>query len=185
MIDIEDRIPAINPAEPDAPGRVRAAPLDPPAPPVPAPPRPAPAPARNPLPTWLLALALCLGLLVLADIGINVARWYRGAPPAPTPGPAGVDGVAIGRAYAPKLVATYATAWDQAAGALETGKTVGDAQKAFQETWAAERAKAFAADVEPGFSRVLAAGQEPADPAQRSAVTRLWRDFAKGLRGGR
>jgi hypothetical protein len=96
-----------------------------------------------------------------------------------------VNGVALGSAYAPVLVAGYADAWAAAAKAIEDGKPVTEAQKVLQETWKDARVKAFKADVQPSFAIVLPEGTEPTDAAKRSQVADLWRSFAKGLRGGR
>jgi hypothetical protein len=90
--------------------------------------------------------------------------------------------LALGRAYAPRLVDTYAEGWLAAAKAIEEGKPVVEAQKALQETWKDARAKVFAAEVQPGLSLVLPEGTEPADPRKRSEVAGLWRAFARGLK---
>ncbi len=96
-----------------------------------------------------------------------------------------VSGVALGRAYAPVLVSSYAEAWVAASKTLEEGKSVADAQKSLQETWRAARVEAFTRDVQPDFALVLPEGTEPADPAKRAQVVRLWRAFARGLKSGR
>jgi hypothetical protein len=102
--------------------------------------------------------------------------------PTPSPSPA-VNGVALGRSFAPVLASSYADGWLAAAKVLEDGKPVADAQKALQETWKEGRTKAFVADVVPGFSVVLPEGAEPASPEKRAQVVELWRSFAKGLKG--
>jgi hypothetical protein len=103
----------------------------------------------------------------------------RAAVPVPA-----VDGVALGKAYAPALAATYGDAWMAAAQALEDGKPVAEAQKALQETWKDGRVKAFTNQVAPGFARVLPEGTEPSSPQQRAQVVALWRAFAQGLKRG-
>jgi hypothetical protein len=105
------------------------------------------------------------------------------AHPAPSPSPA-VNGVALGRSFAPVLASTYADGWLAAAKVLEDGRPVADAQKALQDTWKEGRTKAFLADVVPGFSVVLPEGAEPSSPERRAQVVELWRSFAKGLKGG-
>lgn len=96
-----------------------------------------------------------------------------------------VDGAALGRAYAPVVTATLAEAWLAAAKTLEDGKSVADAQSVLQETWRSGRTDHFKAKVAPEFDRVLAEGKEPKDAEERAAAAKLWRDFAKGLKGGR
>ena len=135
----------------------------------------APAPATRPSVLTPLSILTLAGVLLFTHLH---------APPAAAPHDHAINGVALGKAYAPTLAGTYADAWVAAARALEEGKAVADAQKAMQDTWQAERIAAFKKDVEPGFSLVLPAGTEPTDAARRAEVVRLWRDFAKGLKGG-
>jgi hypothetical protein len=104
------------------------------------------------------------------------------SPPAPV---AAADGVALGRSYAPVLASTYGDGWTAAADSLEKGGAVGDAQKALQDTWRDARERAFAARVTPAFARVLPEGAEPSTPEKRAEVVKLWRDFARGLKGGK
>jgi hypothetical protein len=106
----------------------------------------------------------------------------RPTPPAPV---AAADGVALGRSYAPVLASTYGDGWTAAADSLEKGGTVGDAQKALQDTWRDARERAFAARAVPAFARVLPEGAEPSTPEKRAEVVKLWRDFARGLKGGK
>lgn len=94
-------------------------------------------------------------------------------------------GEALGRAYAPVLVTTYANAWVVAAETLEQGKSIADAQRALQESWKEGRVKAFTAQVQPRFSTVLPDGVEPSDRVKRAQVAELWRSFARGLNEGR
>jgi hypothetical protein len=82
----------------------------------------------------------------------------------PVPGPANVpvvNGLVLGRAYAPVLLSTYGDAWLAAAAALEQGKSVAEAQKALEQTGKDARARAFTAQVAPSFSMVLPEGAEP------------------------
>lgn len=102
---------------------------------------------------------------------------------APVPS-APVDGYKLGRAYAPTLAPALAEGWLAAADAIEAGKSVGEAQEALQSAFKAARVRAFSARVVPEFARVLPEGAEPEDAAARARVARLWRDFARGLRGG-
>jgi hypothetical protein len=111
-------------------------------------------------------------------------RTYHAGASTP-PAPATVDGAALGRAYAPVVVATLADGWNAAADALAAGKTVAEAQAALQKTWSDERSKQFAAAVAPHLAAILPEGAEPADDAQRTKTAELWRAFARGLKGGR
>lgn len=115
----------------------------------------------------------------------GVLLYDRLAPRNDTPVDPTVNGAALGRAYGPVLVATYADAWIAAASTLDEGKSIAEAQKVLQDTWKDGRVKAFKADVQPGFALVLPEGTEPSDPAKRSQVSDLWRAFARGLKGGR
>jgi hypothetical protein len=92
-----------------------------------------------------------------------------------------VSGQALGRAYAPLLLASYSDAWLAAAKALEEGKPVAEAQKTLQDTWKEARVKAFTNHVASSFALILPEGAEPATPEQRTEVVKLWRDFARGL----
>jgi hypothetical protein len=102
----------------------------------------------------------------------------------PRPEPA-INAQALGRSYAPSLVAGYADAWLAAAKALEDGRSVAEAQGTLQESWKDARVKAFREEVAPVFALVLPEGTEPADAAKRAQVALLWRSFAKGLKGAR
>jgi hypothetical protein len=120
-----------------------------------------------------------LAVLVLAGV---VALEHLAHRQAPTPPPVPtVSGQALGRAYAPLLLASYSDAWLAAAQALEEGKPVAEAQKTLQETWKDARVKAFTNHVGSSFARVLPEGAEPTTPEQRAEVVKLWRDFARGL----
>jgi hypothetical protein len=106
--------------------------------------------------------------------------------PAPAPAPApSVEGVVLGKAYAPVLLSTYGDAWQGAAKTLEAGKTVAEAQETLQGMWKEGRVKAFTDHVASSFSLVLPEGVEPTTPEKRAQVVKLWRDFARGLNGGR
>ncbi len=98
---------------------------------------------------------------------------------------AAVDGMALGKAFAPVLTSTYADAWMAAAGDLEHGRSPVEAQKTLQETWKDGRIKAFTTMVAPSFSAVLPEGSEPTSPEHRARVVALWRSFASGLKGGK
>ena len=122
------------------------------------------------------ALVFCLSGVVLYDhLEVHAPRTV-----AP-----GVNGKLLGRNFVGPMAASLGDAWTSAADILEQGKAVGDAQAALQVRWQEGRSKAFAGLVAPEFSRVLKEGAEPADPAQRAAVVKLWRDFAAGLKGAR
>ncbi len=122
--------------------------------------------------------------LLILMIG-GVVAYDHFSPKTPSPSTATVDGKALGRSYAPVVASSLGDGWLAAADALEQGKSTPEAQAALQAAWQAARTKAFAAKVATPFSRVLPEGTEPADPARRAEVVRLWRDFASGLKGGR
>lgn len=99
--------------------------------------------------------------------------------------PALVDGKALGRSFAPLAASALADGWIAAADAMDSGKSVAEAQAILQAAWKEARVKAFAAKVAPALGVVLPEGAEPNDPAKRAEVSKLWRDFAAGLKGGR
>jgi hypothetical protein len=120
-----------------------------------------------------------LVILVLAGVVLFDHLAYHRAP-APPPVPT-VDGQALGRVYAPQLLASYSEAWLAAAKTLEEGKPVAEAQKSLQDTWKDARARAFTSQVGSSFALILPEGEEPATPEKRAQVVKLWRDFALGL----
>ena len=122
-----------------------------------------------------LVVLILVGVVVTDHMGLN----------GPTGPQRAVNGRALGRSYAPMVVANLADAWLAAAEALERGKTVSESQEALQQTWQEARIKAFTTKVAPEFIKVLPEGQEPTDPSSRAEVVRVWRDFAAGLKGGR
>jgi hypothetical protein len=124
---------------------------------------------------WLLLL---MGLALAGVLTFEFVSHRRANPVAPTP-------AALGRAYATTVVVTLADAWVAAADALEKGKTVVEARTALQDGWQAARTKAFVASVAPEFAKVLPEASEPKDNAQRAQAVALWREFARGLKGGR
>ena len=121
-------------------------------------------------------------LMVLA-IGAVVA--YDHFVPREAPEVESINGATLGKKFARTMAPTFADGWLAAANALEQGKSMADAQAALQTTWQTARSQSFAQQVGPEFSRVLPEGAEPTDPTQRAAVVRLWRDFARGLKGER
>lgn len=96
-----------------------------------------------------------------------------------------VSGATLGRGYALVVTSTLGEAWNIAAQAVVDGKSVAEARKDLQDYWLAARTKTFTATVIPEFSKVLPEGTEPKSTEDRAAVAKLWRDFAKGLKGGR
>jgi hypothetical protein len=120
-----------------------------------------------------------LVVLVLAGVVLFDHLTYHRAP-TPPPVPT-VNGQALGRAYAPLLLASYSEAWLAAAKTLEEGKPVAEAQKALQDTWKDARVKAFTNEVGSSFARILPEGEEPTTSEKRAEVVKLWRDFARGL----
>jgi hypothetical protein len=122
-------------------------------------------------------------ILILAGVALfdHVAPYWV---PAHAPEHS-IDGVALGKAYAPVLLSTYGDAWQAAAKTLEEGKPVAEAQKTLQETWKDARVKAFKDHIASSFALVLPEGTEPTTPEKRAQVVKLWRAFAQGLKGGR
>ena len=84
-----------------------------------------------------------LAILLLAGVVVYDHVVTR---PAVAPAPA-VNGTALGKTYAPALLASYADAWTAAAKVLEDGKPIAEAQKTLQETWKEALIKAFTAEV--------------------------------------
>ncbi len=121
-------------------------------------------------------------LLVLVVAGVVA---YDHLMPHEGGGETVVNGKLLGRQFAKVIAASFGDAWQTAAETLEAGKPMADAQASLQTKWQDGRSRAFAAQVAPVFSKVLAEGVEPTDPTQRAAVVKLWRDFATGLKGGR
>lgn len=102
--------------------------------------------------------------------------------PQPAPDPA-APGVAIGRAYAPQLLETYAAAWEKGATQVAAGLSSADVANTFGTDWQKARTDLFNRVLKPELNRVLPEGAPIADQAQRDAVAKLWRDVAAGLRG--
>jgi hypothetical protein len=102
--------------------------------------------------------------------------------PQPAPDPA-APGVAIGRAYAPQLLETYAAAWEKGATQVAAGLSSADVATTFGADWQKARTDLFNRVLKPELNRVLPEGAPIADQAQRDAVAKLWRDVAAGLRG--
>ncbi len=126
------------------------------------------------------------GLLTPVSILVlsGVIAYDRVAPRLIQASAPAINGVALGRTYAPALASAYGDAWIAAARAIDDGKTVAEAQTVLQETWKEARIKSFRSKVLPTFSIVLPEGTEPANPAKRAEVANLWRAFAKGLKQG-
>ena len=122
-------------------------------------------------------------VLVLALGG--VVAYDHLSPHSPAVSPVVVDGKLLGRKFATAVASSFGDAWMAAATVLEQGKPIADAQTALQTSWREGRTKAFTAQVAPEFAKILSEGTEPTNPAQRSAVVKLWREFAQGLKGGR
>ncbi len=118
-------------------------------------------------------------------VGLHVgSAWTDGDKPDASR-PLVKETVALGKAYAPFVVTTYADAWLAAATALEDGKSVSETQEIFQSTWRAGRTRAFQNHAAPGLARLQPEGTEPAGPAARKRLASHWRAFARGLRSGR
>jgi hypothetical protein len=107
------------------------------------------------------------------------------APRLPNPAVQTVNGITLGKKYSTVVLTDLSDAWTGAAQSVSDGKSMAEAQKTFQDQWQAARTKSFSAIVAPEFAKVLPEGAEPKSPEDRAAVVQLWRDFAKGLKGGR
>jgi hypothetical protein len=124
---------------------------------------------------WLLVL---MGVALAGLLTFDYVSRRQANPTPPTP-------AALGRVYAKTVVVTLADAWIAAADALEKGKSVVESRKALQDGWQAARTKAFVEGVAPEFAKVLPEGSEPKDATQRAQAIAFWREFARGLKGGR
>ncbi len=125
--------------------------------------------------SFLAVAVLVMGVVVAYD-------HFHGRVDPSNPDTTTVNGVALGKEYAPMLAAAYAQGWEAAAIAIESGKTVSEAQQSLQASWRESLNTSFRTTVEPGFGVVLPAGTEPTDQAKRKQVADLWRAFARGLR---
>jgi hypothetical protein len=101
-------------------------------------------------------------------------------PPAPVP--AGIEGV--GTVYGKSLDVSLAMAWEAAADVLEKGGTMADAMKMYQDSWKTNREKLWTTFGAVEFAKVVPDASDVSDPAKRSAIVKLWRGFATGLRTG-
>lgn len=135
--------------------------------------------SRERLVSFVLDAVLITGILA---VGVWIGRR---APDAPSPAPAAYDKalVPIGRAYAGVVLSTYATAWNQAADAVASGKPVSDSLAALRTAWEAERTKQYQAAVSPAFWAIVPenATEESITPTQRAALAAAFRGFAKGV----
>lgn len=125
-------------------------------------------------------------IIVVVIVGSMVGMHYldRSALPV-VPANVIVDGSSLGKTYARSLVTTYADAWEVAAADIEQGKPVGDAMSNMQTKWKAARIEDFTKGVVPEFAKILPEGAEPKTTEKAHEVAKLWRDFAKGLRGAK
>ena len=94
-----------------------------------------------------------------------------------------VDAVALGREFGPMLSVSLADGFEAGASVLEApdGTVAAGIEKQKQVAEAAKDA-AFEKRVGPAFALIVPDGEEDTSQTKRSALARLWRDFARGLR---
>jgi hypothetical protein len=153
----------------------------------PAVPRPATVPAVVPapaLPRWVVALLI--GLAVAAAVPSVLLIHQSWQKPAPAPPPR-TGLVAVGRAYVPTLATTYADSWEDGAKLLDAGQPVGTALDTVATSWGPRLTAAYNASVTPAFEKVLPQSKDEKDvtPEEKRALAAAWREFARGLRGGK
>ena len=127
-------------------------------------------------------LVLVIGAVLACLLTVDIVGRVPHRPPSHA---SAVDSAALGRAYAPVVVATLADAWAKAADALVAGKTVAETQFILQENWKDGRTQVFHDRIAPGLAKFLPEGTEPKDDTQRAEVADAWRAFARGLKGGK
>jgi hypothetical protein len=113
-------------------------------------------------------------------------------PPGPAPDPdnpdsdpTAADGAQLGRDFAPQVAKALADGFEAFAADVEAKKTMVAADGDLKAVFNRNNNKAFNTAVAPAFAALVPAGTEPKDDETRTAIVRLARDFAKGLRGGR
>lgn len=149
----------------------------------PPPPKP-PAPHRLPVRVYGL-LELAAVAVVSIALAVGLTAWWLGprdAGPVPSPTP---NAAALGRSYAPKLVAALAAGFEADADALHAGQSFGEADQALKKTFHDANAAAFEAHAGKALTALIPDKTEIKDQAQRAALEAFHRDFARGLKGGR
>lgn len=129
---------------------------------------------------------LVLKALIVIGLGILIYLHFadRPLPPGPAPEPIPhVNGVAVGKQYAPALLDSFAVAYEAAAAKLEKGGTMDEASTVAADTFKQARVDSFVKIVGPSLTKIIKPGTEPRDDEHRAEVVKFDRDFAKGLRG--
>jgi hypothetical protein len=106
--------------------------------------------------------------------------------PVPPADPASADSAAfqIGRTYAAILPRAMADGYEAAAAKNDTGASILESQQVMTSAWRNSQTNPFTAVYNPEFSKILPEGYEPTAPTTRVAVSKFWRDMARGLREG-
>lgn len=176
-----EEIDFLNGLDPDPPAKAKSQAQPPPQPQLRAIPAPAPLPSAS---TGLHRLLEFTGIaLISAALTAGLVVWKLG-PRDDRPAP-GVDAVALGRAFVPKLANALADGFVAGAEAIQAGKTMGEGNSVLKATFQASRAKAFDDHAGKAIQNLVPDGQEIPDAATREAVVNLFHGFAKGLRGTR
>lgn len=128
------------------------------------------------VPAWLL-------LVFLAAL-MAAAAWHFLAFDR-HPNASEADGVRVGRLLVPALADALADGFDAAARGIDEGQNVRTADDALKATFDKERNAAFAKLGGPLLAKIVPAGEEPKDEANRRAFAQAHRAIAKGLRGSR
>jgi hypothetical protein len=149
---------------------------------------PAPRPVVVPVkpraasPSWWQIATWVAMLAFMAGFGW---QYYKNRPtPGPTPTPV-VDAVTLGKTFAPKLAAALADGFEASDRFLSQGKSFKEANDILKQTFYDSRQKAFNDHAGAAITAIVPEGAEIKDDAQREAIRKLERDFAKGLRGGK
>lgn len=128
---------------------------------------------------------LLLKALIAVGLGVLIYLQLRERPVGPVPIPdSKVNGVAVGKAYAPALLDSFAAAYEAAAAKLEKGGTMDESSTVAADTFKQDRVESFVKIVGPSLTKVIKPGTEPRDEEHRAEVVKFDRDFAKGLRAG-
>jgi hypothetical protein len=103
------------------------------------------------------------------------------SPPSPPHDP---RFAALGRLYHYQLGMAYATAWEDGATLLDSGKSLATALETVGKSWEENRRKLFDQIVTPAFSKLIPESTNDSDVSAqaRAAMSAAWRGFASGLR---
>lgn len=127
----------------------------------------------------LSSLVSAVSLAVLALAIIHFGGFW------PTPAHKTTDFVALGKAYAKELGASYAPAWASYATDLDAGKPLKDAATAMNASWTQNRTAVYEKLIAPELNAIVPENTPDAQvtASQRKALAAAARNFAKGLGG--